>query len=188
MLKKRIYIAGVLIGLIAAAGVQAADGEMFPQRRDEAPYQLLLRGSGVLRYMVLIKVYAGAFYLAEETRIADALHPQAARRLEFHYYYGISAADLVASTTEMIQRNTSPETFTRLQPEIDQFNRLYRDVVPGDRYAATYIPGRGTRLSLNGESLGEVAGADFAAALFSIWLGENPIDKTLRQRLLGKRR
>ena len=188
MLKKRIYIAGVLIGLIAAAGLHAADDEMFPQRRDVDPYQLSLRGSGVLRYMMLIRVYAGAFYLAEGTPVADALHPLAARRLEFHYFHGISAADLAASTTEMIQRNTSPETFSRLQPEIDQFNRLYREVVPGDRYAATYIPGRGTRLSLNGEILGEVAGPDFAAALFAIWLGENPIDKTLRQRLLGKRR
>ena len=26
------------------------------------------------------------------------------------------------------------------------------------------------------------------STLFAIWLGENPIDKTLRQRLLGKRR
>jgi len=30
--------------------------------------------------------------------------------------------------------------------------------------------------------------AFFAAAFFAIWLGERPIDKTFRGRLLGKRR
>jgi hypothetical protein len=62
---------------------------------------------------------------------------------------------------------------------------LCRNVLPGDRYALTYVPGEGTRLSRNGEVLGSIPGDDFARAVFSIRLGVNPIDKAFRDRLLG---
>jgi hypothetical protein len=48
----------------------------------------------------------------------------------------------------------------------------------------TYIPGKGTELALNGESKGVVEGDDFAAALFSIWLGSKPISESLKKELL----
>jgi hypothetical protein len=62
---------------------------------------------------------------------------------------------------------------------------LYVDVQPGDRYSLTYIPGRGTELALNGEPRGVIEGAEFAAALFSIWIGREPIDKSFKNQILG---
>jgi hypothetical protein len=50
---------------------------------------------------------------------------------------------------------------------------------------ALYLPDEGTTLSRNGESLGSIPGDDFARAVFSIWLGANPIDKNFRDLLLG---
>ena len=61
---------------------------------------------------------------------------------------------------------------------------LYEDVEPGDRYALTYAPGVGTELALNGRRLGVLEGADFSAALFSIWIGDEPLDESLRDQLL----
>jgi len=55
----------------------------------------------------------------------------------------------------------------------------------GDRYSLTYIPGKGTELALNGEHKGTIEGSEFAAALFSIWLGNKPIDKTFKKQILG---
>jgi len=72
-----------------------------------------------------------------------------------------------------------------LKPKIDEFNALYRDMAPGDRYALTYLPGRATTLSWNGKPLGTVAGPDFAAALFGIWPGDHPLDGGLKNLLLG---
>jgi hypothetical protein len=62
---------------------------------------------------------------------------------------------------------------------------MYEDVKPGDRYSLTYIPGKGTKLALNGEHKGTIEGSEFAAALFSIWLGNKPIDKTFKKQILG---
>ena len=62
-----------------------------------------------------------------------------------------------------------------------------RDVQKGDRYALTYVPGAGTTLALNGRPLGTIEGADFAAALFTIWLGtKDPMDASFRLALLGE--
>ena len=70
---------------------------------------------------------------------------------------------------------------------LEKLHAAYEDVAPGDRYALTYLPGTGTSLSKNGRVIATTPGADFAAAYFSIWLGERPIDDSLRDRLLGFR-
>ena len=82
-------------------------------------------------------------------------------------------------------RNISAEEIDRLRAKIDYHNSLYVDVKPGDRYSLTYTPGVGTELALNGTPLGVIEGADFAAAIFSLWLGENPYDKRFKDALLG---
>jgi hypothetical protein len=43
-------------------------------------------------------------------------------------------------------------------------------------------------LSLNGESLVTIPGADFAKAYFGIWLGPDALDADLRTALLGGNR
>jgi hypothetical protein len=64
---------------------------------------------------------------------------------------------------------------------------LYEDVQPGDRYSLTYIPGRGTELALNGVPKGIIRGAEFAEAVFSIWLGPEPINSSFKKQIIGKK-
>ena len=60
----------------------------------------------------------------------------------------------------------------------------YRDVQPGDRYSLTYIPGRGTELALNGQPIGMIKGADFAAVIYAMWLGDKPMNKSFKRQLM----
>jgi hypothetical protein len=144
-----------------------------------------LRGTALLRYMIIIKAYVGAFYLKENVPPENALS-DVERRLVLHYFHAIPAKDFAEATTEMIKKNVTIARFKALQPEIAQLNALYKDVKPGDEYTATYIPGTGTELALNGTVLGVVPGAEYSAAFFSIWIGKNPIDKGFRNKLLEK--
>lgn len=43
----------------------------------------------------------------------------------------------------------------------------------------------GTRLTINGEEKGVIAGADFYSALLDIWLGDEPADDDLKDAMLG---
>lgn len=158
----------------------------FSEQKNIDGYTLTLRGTAVLRYMVFIKAYKGAFYLQKDKTADQALDEQAARSLDLHYFHAIEAQDFAKATEKMIKKNVSPDQFALLLPKIKQFNALYLDIKPGDRYTAAYTPRDGTRLWLNDRLLGEVKGASFAAAFFAIWIGENPIDKTFRDQLLGR--
>ncbi len=145
---------------------------------------LELKGVGLLRYLGLFKVYAGAFYLEKGAPINDALGDRA-KRIEVEYLRAFKGEDFGPATVEMMEKNVDKATIEKLHQQIDYHNSLYEDVGPGDRYALTYIPGRGTELALNGEPKGVIEGADFATALFSIWIGQKPIDESFKQQIMG---
>jgi hypothetical protein len=146
--------------------------------------KLKLRGTGLLRYLKIIKAYVGAFYLDENCPIDEALTDRA-KRIEVQYFQAIKGEDFGPATSKSIAKNVDPETFERLRPQIEYHNSLYVDVKPGDRYSLTYIPGKGTELALNGEPRGVIEGAEFAAALFAIWIGQEPIDRSFKNQILG---
>lgn len=168
-----------------SAGTVEVAGVTFVSRHETAEGALALRGQALLRYMVFIKAYAGAFYLPAEVDRRQALGA-VPRRLELSYFHAISAADFAEATRRKVADNVTPEALAIIETRLQRFNALYRDVQPGDRYALTYLPGQGTELALNGQSLGRITGEDFAAAIFAIWLGPEPIDQSFKKALLGE--
>lgn len=166
------------------AAAAAISGVSFKDTVIEEDTRLSIRGSGLFRYLGFIKAYVGALYV-EDGRPTEDVLSDTAKRLEIEYFHRIKGEDFGSVTTKLIARNTDPETFEKLLPRIEKLNQMYEDVEPGDRYSLTYIPGRGTELALNDEPKGVIEGADFASAVYAIWLGQNPISQSFRQQLLG---
>jgi hypothetical protein len=162
------------------------EGVRFPDQLQMGEAQLRLRGAGLLRYRTIIKAYVAALYLDEGTRSEEILGENA-RRLEIEYFWSIPADRFAKATIDGMSRNVDAMTLESLKARIVAFNEFYEDVKSGDRYSITYVPGRGTELALNGEAKGSIEGADFAAALFAIWFGPNPLDEKLRRELLAQR-
>lgn len=173
----------LILGLLTNAQSAVVDGKRFVDRIQLEQTSLELVGTGLLRYFGF-KAYVGAFYLAEGSEVEDALQ-DTAKRIELEYMRSIKGEDFGPATVKSLQKNLDAETLKTLRTRIDYHNSLYEDVQPGDRYSLTYVPGRGTELALNGEPKGVIEGADFAAAIFSIWLGAEPIDESFKQQILG---
>jgi hypothetical protein len=72
-----------------------------------------------------------------------------------------------------------------MSPGIEKLLAAYLPVNPKDRYAFTYVPGKGSTLTLNGRSLGVFHGLDFANAFLSIWIGPDPVSGELKRQLLA---
>jgi hypothetical protein len=174
-----------LTAISATASASGGDNVHFDKRIDVGGQQLEMRGNGVLRYMRVIKVYAGALYTLPGIS-PDGILADTPKRLEVEYFLGLSGEDFGPATYKGLANNISAEEIERLRTRIDYHNSLYEDVQPGDRYTLTYIPGVGTELALNGVPRGVIQGADFAAAIFSLWLGDQPIDERFKRSLLGK--
>ena len=160
------------------------EGVHFEDSYETQGLHLELQGTGLLRYLGAIRVYVGALYLEEGVSLKDVLSDRP-KRLEVEYFHAIKKEDFGTAPNRLILKNTDSQILQKIRPQIEYHNSLYEDVQPGDRYSLTYIPGRGTELALNGKTTGVVKGADFASALFSIWLGEFPINKHFRRQLLG---
>ena len=145
---------------------------------------LEIRGSGLFRFLRIIKAYVGALYMLDGTPSNNVL-TDTPKRLEIEYFHAIKGEDFGSASNKVMAENVDPEAFERLKPRLEKLNALYLDVQPGDRYSLDYVPGQGTRLALNGNPLGLIEGADFAAALYAMWLGENPMNKSFKRQLLG---
>ncbi|MGD2038743.1 MAG: chalcone isomerase family protein [Desulfobacterales bacterium] len=184
-IKNQIVVLIVVIFL--PLGVQAAEinGTNFSETHTVDNTVLKLTGVGLLRYWGF-KAYVGAFYLEEGIEAKDALS-DSAKRIEIEYLRPIRGEDFGPATDKMVAKNVDLQTYERLRPKFAHYNSLYEGVRPGDRYALTYVPGRGTELTLNGQPKGVIEGEDFAKALFSIWLGPEPINRSFKDQLLGQK-
>lgn len=186
-MKSSTVVAIAFLFVTSASNISAAtiEGVTFDKDRIEQDHKLMLRGAGLFRYMYFIKAYAGALYLPENIPSGEALS-DVPKRLEVSYFHAIKGKDFGPATIAGIRKNVDEATFARIRDQIELHNALYENVQPGDRYALTYIPGRGTSLSLNGTELGVVPGAEFASALFAIWLGPRPLNQDFKNDILGK--
>lgn len=154
-------------------------------RLHEAPgVTLQLHCVGTLHWMYVIKAYVAALYIDPQVT-AEQVLADVAKRLEINYFHAITAQDFAKATDLAIAANSDTAALAGLRARIDALNGLYRDITPGDRYALTYVPGHGTALSLNDQVLGTIPGADFARAVFAIWLGAKPLDTSLKSQLLS---
>ncbi len=185
----RGLVAGVAVAALSASVVHASvevEGVTFSQRYTDGRVELELGCVGVLRYMRFIKGYVAALYLDDEDAAAKVLS-DVPKRLEISYFWEIEGEKIASAGEELVARNVAPDELAELRPQLSAIRALYDDVRPGDRYALTYVPGTGTELSLNGKVKGLIPGAEFARAYFAIWLGEEPIDASLKEQLLSCR-
>jgi len=176
-----IALAAAIYPLHSVHGAEV-EGCFFSEYYEAENKKLRLVGAGLLRYWGF-KAYTGAFYLEESVAVDQALSDRA-KRIEIEYLRPIEGKDFGPATDKGIAQNVDSETYKRLRPQIDYHNSLYEDVQPGDRYSLTYIPGKGTELALNGEPKGMIEGADFAAAIFSIWLGAEPLSESFKDQIV----
>ncbi|UCD31112.1 MAG: chalcone isomerase family protein [Desulfobacterales bacterium] len=181
-----ITIFALLVFVGSTPNVNAAEieGIQFADTYQTEGIRLKIQGTGLLRYLGVIKAYVGALYLEEGSSIKDVLADKP-KRLEVEYFHALKGEDFGITTNKVIAKNTDSQTLQSIRPQIDYHNSLYEDVQPGDRYSLTYVPGKGTTLALNGKSKGIIEGADFASALFSMWLGKFPMNKPFKKQLLG---
>jgi hypothetical protein len=171
--------------LIAASSFAATIKEVqFRDKMTIDQYELRLHGVALLKWAMLFDVYVGALYLPEGT--PGRFWPEdLPKRLELSYFREIKGAGFAEASISLLKENMPAKEYQKIEQRLIKFCALFQDVKPGDRYSITYTPPTGTELRLNNRILGAVPGADFAAAYFGIWLGQEPISVAFRDRLLA---
>jgi hypothetical protein len=92
---------------------------------------------------------------------------------------------LVAGWNEGFAANTTAGEVAGLRERIEQFNGMFVDVKKDDIVVLDYLPAEGTVVTFGKEKKGVIPGKDFNDALLRIWLGEKPVAKGLKEKLLS---
>jgi len=106
------------------------------------------------------------------------------KQMQLHVLRSLKATQVTEAIEEGFEKN-SKEQMGALKDRLKKFNAMFADVAEGDQILMTYVPGKGTSVSIKGTEKGTVEGKDFADALFNVWLGRNPVQEDLKKALLG---
>ena len=189
MIANSVRTAAIVAALLAAPGLHAAEvaGVKVDDRISVAGSDLVLNGAG-LRTKVFVKVYVGALYAGQKTNNAGALLDSTApRRMNMRLMRDVDSDSLYGALADGLKANHSEAELAALKVQVDQFAAIMKKIgnaKNGDTVTIDFAAD-GVGVSFNGESRGRVAGAPFAKALLKVWLGDNPVDASLKKALLG---
>lgn len=181
--------AALIAALLAVPGLQAAEvaGIRLEDKLRIGNSDLLLNGAG-LRSKLFIKVYVGALYVNEKSSVpAGILDSTAPRRMVLRLLRDLGADALHEALEEGLVNNHSPAELAAIKPQSEQLAAIMKGigkVREGDTVAIDFAAD-GISVSLNGEGRGKVAGPAIARALLKVWLGDKPVDGSLKKALLG---
>ena len=150
--------------------------------------QLVLNGSAV-RLEAQHAVYVGGLYLKKQASSLKEIitDPNPKRFLFYCSTSQISSDKLISAWEQGFAINYSEQQIEKMKPMINEFNKVWRaGLSEGDEVWVDFIPTEGTKISINGELVSEIAGDDFYHAFLKTWLGPHPFSSKMKNALLGK--
>jgi len=189
VISRSLRIAALAAGFFAIPGVFAAEvaGFKIDDQVKVGAGDLMLNGAG-LRSKLFIKVYIGALYVSEKSAspaaLLDATTP---RRMTMRMLRDIDADTLYGALLDGLKDNNSEAELAALKVQTEQFAEIMKKIGTarnGDTVTLDFT-GDGVTVGFNGTARGKVASSAFARALLKVWLGDNPVDSSLKKALLG---
>jgi len=187
---RKAMISMVLAAALLPASISGAatvKGVSFPDSAAVGGKECRLVGVGV-RTKIIISVYLGALYQATPTGdAAAAIAADEPKRIVMHFVHSKVGAEAIREAWHDGFAANSGPAIPMLKERLDRFASLFdTDLLKGEQVVLSYVPGKGTEVSVKGVVRGTIEGADFMRALWSVWLGDKPADGGLKKGMLGK--
>ena len=186
------WLGGLTLALAMAGLAPAAEvsGVKLDDTVKVAGKELKLNGAGV-RTRIVVKVYVLALYLTEKkdtpAGVFDATGP---RRFTLTMMREVTGDELGQAFLTGITANTDKAERSKFVNQLAQFGDAFVSIPQakkGDVITVDWIPETGTVMALNGKPIGEpLKDVGFYNAVLKIWLGEKPVDSSLKPAILGK--
>lgn len=180
-----VIVSAVFLAVSSTAWAKDIGGVSLPDALTAGKNQLILNGAG-LRKKLIIKVYAGGLYLMQKSSDArKIISADEAMAIRMHFIYdGVSSDKLTAAWNEGFANTGKIDS---IKNEIQAFNSFFsEEAKKGDIYDIVYVPEQGLSVYVKGKLKGTIKGLEFKKAVFGIWLGDKPADKSLKEGMLGE--
>jgi hypothetical protein len=134
---------------------------------------LVLNGMA-LRKKIFWKVYVAGLYLPQKEKNAEKiLKTDGPRHIVMHWMRSVGTGKINDAWMDGLEDNT-PKASAELKKQFKTLCDYMEPVKEGQQTIFTYIPGKGTTVSVNGKNKGVIEGKAFADALFACWIGPDP--------------
>ena len=176
------------VGLMLAASAQAIDvaGVNIPDKASVGGQELVLNGAGI-RTRAIFKVYVGSLHVPAKANTAAAVLGKAPRRVQLNMLRDVSSDQMLDALTEGVNQANSAAEAGAVKPQMGELAQVLKSIgqlKEGNVLAFDFVDG-GTRVSLNGQAKGTIAGEAFNKALFNAWIGDKPVQDDLKKAMLG---
>lgn len=181
----KTFFVRVVILLCVSLTVKA-DSVQVPDELQMDESLLVLNGSG-LRSRMFIDLYVGSLYLPHEAHDAASIissdEPMAIRLSIVSSL--ITGEKLRDATLDGFGRAVADTS--ALDERISRFLRAFSEPVEvGDQFELSWHPNSGLLVVTRNDVVVEsIEGLDFKKALFAIWLGDDPVQDSLKDAMLG---
>ena len=181
------------LSLIAAALAFSANamalevgGVDVPETLKTDTQELALNGAGV-RDKFFMDLYVGSLYLTKkQSDAASIISDDDVMALRLNIISDlITGEKMTEATLEGFQKATSGDTVA-IQAKIDEFMKTFQEEIKkGDSFDMVYVPNEGVKVYKNEKYAKTISGLAFKKALFGIWLSKEPVQKSLKEEMLG---
>ena len=179
---------------VAFPGIQAAraNESTLADSIHLANQRLQLNGQAVGQRFVF-KIYTIGLYLQEPTnRSQDVLQAQGPRRLAIAMLREISGEEFADAIKDFLAESVdqfSPHVLGQVRSLCHAITQLPAGLPKGSLLTIDWVPGTGAVVELNRERLVKPSNdVAFFNALLNVWLGEKPLDPSIKANLLGQHR
>jgi len=187
MNNKAIFALSLLTASVVAEAAEVA-GVRVDDKATVGGRELVLNGAG-MRTRLIIKVYVGALYLPQKaSTAAAALGKDEPRRISMTLQRDVNYEQLLEAMRAGLAENNSQAELDAIKPQVAEFVKIFASVgeaKAGQVIWLDYTPDEGTKISVDGKPKGTIAGLAFNRALLRVWLGDNPVQESLKKALLG---
>ena len=124
---KRTFVKFIIMVLATSLGMShplsgaEIEGVQFDNAYEAEGIRLKIHGTGLFRYLGVVKAYVGALYLPEGTFALDVLS-DIPKRLEVEYFHALKGEDFGVTTNKIIAKNTDSQTLKSIREKIDFHN------------------------------------------------------------------
>ncbi len=163
---------------VSSAEAQAVAGTASPAQLAGSR----LQGQATLRFVGL-RIYHARLWTLPDFR-SEKLGEQPLV-LELDYLRDLKGSGIAERSLQEMRRVGSISE-AQGQRWLEQMQRIFPDVKPGDRLTGQLLPGQGAAFWHNGRPAGRVPETEFATLFFGIWLSPATSEPDMRQALLGQ--
>lgn len=183
-----VLLACASLASTPAWAVREVRGIKFADTTSLGGQALQLNGAGA-RVKIIVDVYAAGLYLPRrDASVGNILEMPGPKSMHIVLLRDLTGEDFADAMIKGFRKNNSEADNAKFQTRIDAIRSTmlsFGNVKKGTSIHLNFVPGAGTRTLVEGVQKGaDIPGDDFYAALLKIWLGNQPVDSSLKDDLL----